>query len=35
MDVIALAEKGITNAVATLGTATTPEHLKQLQRSAP
>lgn len=35
MDVIALAEKGITNAVATLGTATTPEHLKQLQRSTP
>ncbi|MBT3504211.1 MAG: DNA primase [Piscirickettsiaceae bacterium] len=35
MDVIALAEKGISNAVATLGTATTPEHLKQLQRSAP
>ncbi|MCL4124055.1 UNVERIFIED_CONTAM: hypothetical protein GTU68_032940 [Idotea baltica] len=35
MDVIALAEKGINNAVATLGTATTPEHLKQLQRSAP
>lgn len=35
MDVIALAEKGINNAVATLGTATTPEHLKQLQRTAP
>ena len=35
MDVIALAEKGVSNAVATLGTATTPEHLKQLQRSAP
>jgi len=35
MDVIALAEKGINNAVATLGTATTPEHLRQLQRSAP
>ena len=35
MDVIALAEKGISNAVATLGTATTPEHLRQLQRSAP
>lgn len=35
MDVIALAEKGITNAVATLGTSTTPEHLKQLQRATP
>lgn len=35
MDVIALAEKGINNAVATLGTATTPDHLKQLLRSAP
>jgi DNA primase len=35
MDVIALAEKGVTNAVATLGTATTPDHLQQLLRSAP
>ena len=35
MDVIALTEKGINNAVATLGTATTPDHLKQLLRSAP
>jgi len=35
MDVIALAEKGVTNAVATLGTATTPDHLRQLLRSAP
>ncbi len=35
MDVIALAEHGITNAVATLGTATTPDHLRQLLRSAP
>ena len=35
MDVIALAEKGISNAVATLGTATTPDHLRLLQRSAP
>ncbi len=35
MDVIALAEHGITNAVATLGTATTPEHLRQLLRSTP
>lgn len=33
MDVIALAEYGVTNAVATLGTATTPEHLQQLMRS--
>lgn len=35
MDVIALAEQGIYNAVATLGTATTPDHLRQLLRSAP
>jgi len=35
MDVIALAEHGVTNAVATLGTATTPDHLRQLLRSAP
>ncbi|WP_330110640.1 DNA primase [Methylophaga thalassica] len=35
MDVIALAEHGITNAVATLGTATTPDHLRQLLRTAP
>ena len=35
MDVIALAEQGIQNAVATLGTATTPDHLRQLLRSAP
>jgi DNA primase len=35
MDVIALAEQGIVNAVATLGTATTPDHLRQLLRSAP
>jgi len=33
MDVIALAEYGVTNAVATLGTATTPDHLQQLMRS--
>lgn len=32
MDVIALAQHGINNAVATLGTATTPEHLKLLFR---
>jgi DNA primase len=35
MDVIALAEHGITNAVATLGTSTTPDHLRQLLRTAP
>jgi len=35
MDVIALAQFGITYAVATLGTATTSEHLRMLQRSAP
>lgn len=32
MDVIALAQQGITNAVATLGTATTEDHLKRLFR---
>lgn len=32
MDVIALAQYGISYAVATLGTATTPEHIKQLLR---
>ncbi len=32
MDVLALAEKGITNAVATLGTSTTQEHIQQLFR---
>ncbi|MGB5733594.1 MAG: DNA primase [Thiohalocapsa sp.] len=35
MDVIALAQYEIPYAVATLGTATTPEHIKRLQRSAP
>ena len=35
MDVIVLANHGITNAVATLGTAITSEHLRQLLRSAP
>ncbi|MBK1655656.1 DNA primase [Allochromatium vinosum] len=35
LDVIALAQFGITNAVATLGTATTPEHLNQLLKLAP
>jgi DNA primase len=33
MDVVALTEFDITNAVATLGTSTTPEHLRLLQRS--
>ncbi|MEJ2137850.1 MAG: DNA primase [Gammaproteobacteria bacterium] len=33
MDVVALANHGITNAVATLGTATTPEHLQRLFRA--
>ncbi len=35
MDVIALAQYGIHNAVATLGTATTPEHLTKLFRQVP
>ncbi len=35
MDVIALAQHGIANAVATLGTATTREHLERLFRLAP
>jgi len=35
MDVVALADHGVTNAVATLGTATTPDHLRQLMRSSP
>jgi len=35
MDVIALAQNGITNAVATLGTATTRDHLQRLFRCAP
>jgi DNA primase len=35
MDVIALAQFGIDYAVATLGTATTPEHIQLLMRSAP
>ena len=34
MDVIALHQQGITNVVATLGTATTPAHLQTLSRSA-
>ncbi len=34
MDVVALARHGITNAVATLGTATTPEHLKRIFRGS-
>ncbi len=35
MDVVALTQYGIQNAVATLGTATTPEHLTQLFRNVP
>ena len=35
MDVVALAQHGISQAVATLGTATTPEHSELLFRSAP
>ena len=35
MDVVALAQFGISNAVATLGTATTPEHLEKLYRATP
>ena len=35
MDVIALAQYGITYAVATLGTATTPEHVRLLFRTVP
>ncbi|MDT8387225.1 MAG: DNA primase [Thiogranum sp.] len=35
MDVVALAQFGISNAVATLGTATTPEHLERLFRTVP
>ncbi|MCU0836599.1 MAG: DNA primase [Chromatiaceae bacterium] len=35
LDVIALAQFGITCACATLGTATTPEHLQRLLRTAP
>jgi DNA primase len=35
MDVIALAQNGVRNAVATLGTATTPEHLAKLFRVVP
>ncbi|MGD8843266.1 MAG: DNA primase, partial [Gammaproteobacteria bacterium] len=33
MDVVALAQFGLTNAVATLGTSTTPEHLERLFRT--
>lgn len=35
MDVVALAQFGVNNAVATLGTATTPEHLERLYRTVP
>ena len=34
MDVVGLAQQGIANAVATLGTATTPDHVKKLLRSS-
>jgi DNA primase len=35
MDVIALHQHGVTNAVATLGTATTPDHLERLFKATP
>ena len=35
MDVVALAQFGISNSVATLGTATTSDHLEKLYRAAP
>jgi len=35
MDVVALFEHGVTQAVATLGTATTPDHAELLFRNAP
>lgn len=35
MDVVALAQQGITNAVATLGTATTPDHMQRLFKVVP
>jgi DNA primase len=35
MDVVALAQHGILNAVATLGTATTPDHLELIFRTCP
>ena len=35
MDVVALAQNGVNNVVATLGTATTPDHLERLFRHAP
>jgi len=34
MDVVGLAQQGIANSVATLGTATTPEHVKKLLRAS-
>jgi len=34
MDVVSLADQGVSHAVATLGTATTPEHLRRLFRAA-
>ncbi len=35
MDVVALAQQGISNSVATLGTATTPEHMQRLFKVVP
>ena len=35
MDVVALTQQGITNSVATLGTATTPEHMQKLYKVVP
>jgi len=35
MDVVALADNGINNSVATMGTATTADHLRQLLRTSP
>ncbi|MDB2384457.1 DNA primase [Endozoicomonas sp.] len=35
MDVIALSQQGLTNSVATLGTATTPEHMQRLFKIVP
>ena len=35
MDVVALTQQGITNSVATLGTATTPDHIQKLYKVVP
>src|SRR5690606_8479415 len=34
MDVVSLAQHGLGNAVATLGTATTPDHIRKLMRAS-